>query len=1357
MELRDQLEEEKKKVEDLQFRLEEAEILKTEGSQGSQEVEDNMKALRAKIIELEENSLKLKADHDFVEKKVLEEKGKSEKLEIVVASFSNVEKEKEAIVNKVAMLTKELAQAEKRCENFETEANKVFEAEEQLMIVNEDLSLVKKKLEESETQLARERSMKEELMSSQKNQDTTTSEKMIRFENESRSKDTQILELTHDVERMKVSSQEHQEKYCIAVTEMNGLKKVQQDLLAKSERQEAELSEKLAEITSITSKGDQFKEEIEQLKNTMDTENLRVKEIEHQLVIKDKEVNAVKAQLDQTGSETQNELKLKIEEVSHLSTEVSSKEAEKDKLNKELTIKEEQIQQITSELTISEKNIVTLTELKGSMTKEIEALKETSASTTSEVTRLVEAASKKDFEIANQGKNIKSLNSQTEELLEKLKISEKDHQEHAEKIRKECDENLLGFNKSQNQLHKELETLKKELIDTKNKSESKEKEISDTMEASVSRLNKSVGIKEATIVELEDKIRSLREDSVTKNSSSESIMTELKSKEEELKASKEAQSKLRDDHSQLKLEKNAVEQDLQTKTFVCESQLKELKALVESSNKLQKCSTELEDKNKALDENMNLLSTQVKDLMSQSSVSGGSLEKAISENKELSIELAALNKTKIEISQKLQTTEEGLAKLHSDMETSNKQLEYNKGLADAKERELSALHESTVSKLSESIKEKDSALEDMEEKISKLREESMSKDSSSQSILCELKLKEEEIKSLKDVKEQEHKSLEKIIEEKQKEVDSLHSQTDALESQTKELQEVASKFNNLTVEATQLQETVNKLLEEKQKLNNELTGQVTQTTQNMEQLEQIRIEKETIVLELDESVKSGKDVQRKLQEMELALEETKTTFERDLEDLNKNHLTETTKLSEKLQLAQQEGSETTKEKEDVIVQLNSALDATRKSVIELKTEKEKLQISKESEAAKLSQEVSKLEDLVTEKDEKLEASQWRRADLEKQLEKLKHEHEEEMGEMVDVVNDLKMKEDELCLVEKDLKSKTNKIDELCKQLLQQEQSHKDQIKKKEAQLDDDLKSSCMKTEEAKNQCGFLKEQMAAVKVENDLQVQKVKMEFEVEMNSIKGQLDQKATLLNKAKEDLGNKEEELEFIKEELQAKKEEIEELSSDLDIKEASFSNESKDVEERHQEEVEELITKNEALGENIGKLKETIAKQTSEFDSKIDDITKTKKAEVNSVKDQLSEKEIQVMDLEANVKTLEEKIHHIECNLEGEATLATTKIEKISSENEALRRSKYELENIVKNTSAEREHIVVLNEELSVRIVEFEVQVKEMRSQYESLQVSVIYCPRKAASFCRWSTRSRSCGLGPVLRGLHRRAEP
>ena len=44
--------------------------------------------------------------------------------------------------------------------------------------------------------------------------------------------------------------------------------------------------------------------------------------------------------------------------------------------------------------------------------------------------------------------------------------------------------------------------------------------------------------------------------------------------------------------------------------------------------------------------------------------------------------------------------------------------------------------------------------------------------------------------------------------------------------------------------------------------------------------------------------------------------------------------------------------------------------------------------------------------------------------------------------MIDVVNDLKVKEDELASVHKDLTNQNRRIDELCKQLLSQEQSHK---------------------------------------------------------------------------------------------------------------------------------------------------------------------------------------------------------------------------------------------------------------------------------------------------------------------------
>merc|ERR1711874_690391 len=114
------------------------------------------------------------------------------------------------------------------------------------------------------------------------------------------------------------------------------------------------------------------------------------------------------------------------------------------------------------------------------------------------------------------------------------------------------------------------------------------------------------------------------------------------------------------------------------------------------------------------------------------------------------------------------------------------------------------------------------------------------------------------------------------------------------------------------------------------------------------------------------------------------------------------------------------------------------------------------------------------------------------------------------GEMVDVVNDLKIKEDELVSTEKDIKTKTNKIDELCKQLLQQEQSHKEFIKKKDATLEEEIKSMEIKIEEAKSQSLFLKDQMGNMKVESDLQIQKIKMEFEVEIKNLSWNLSKRS-------------------------------------------------------------------------------------------------------------------------------------------------------------------------------------------------------------------------------------------------------
>ena len=166
------LDEERKKNEDLQFRLEELEILSSEGDKGSAEVEEDMKNLRAKIISLEEKSLSVTCEKEELEKKL-------EKMEKQSASMQDVLKEKRDLQDKMSILSKELAQEQKRCENFEAEANKYFEIEEQLMEKKEELVLIQKKFQESEKLLEKEKIIKEEMISNQKTEGQSQSEKLF--------------------------------------------------------------------------------------------------------------------------------------------------------------------------------------------------------------------------------------------------------------------------------------------------------------------------------------------------------------------------------------------------------------------------------------------------------------------------------------------------------------------------------------------------------------------------------------------------------------------------------------------------------------------------------------------------------------------------------------------------------------------------------------------------------------------------------------------------------------------------------------------------------------------------------------------------------------------------------------------------------------------------------------------------------------------------------------------------------------------------------------------------------------------------------------------------------------------------
>merc|ERR1719234_695386 len=347
------------------------------------------------------------------------------------------------------------------------------------------------------------------------------------------------------------------------------------------------------------------------------------------------------------------------------------------------------------------------------------------------------------------------------------------------------------------------------------------------------------------------------------------------------------------------------------------------------------------------------------------------------------------------------------------------------------------------------------------------------------------------------------------IKERQHEIERLQVEIKSYRSQKEELLSVSEKLNQTTTECEKLKSETKKLSSEREEVSQDLTKANSKISEITTSLNNIMDEKEKLTADMKETLSSVEESKKKILSLEKTLKKQEDSATDNMESLRRDHTEEAKKLRVQLEKATNEREGGMQQKDEVIKEMSANLDATKKAITELKAEKENLLIAKDSETSRLVQEVTKLNDLVAEKDEKLEGVQWKRADLEKQLDKLKSEHEEEMGEMVDVVNDLKIKEDELCSAEKDLKIKTSKIDQLCKQLLQQEQSHKEQTKKKESLLDEEVKSANVKTEEAKTQCGFLKDQMAALKVEGDLQIQKAKMEFEMEMNSIKGQLDPK--------------------------------------------------------------------------------------------------------------------------------------------------------------------------------------------------------------------------------------------------------
>ena len=114
-------------------------------------------------------------------------------------------------------------------------------------------------------------------------------------------------------------------------------------------------------------------------------------------------------------------------------------------------------------------------------------------------------------------------------------------------------------------------------------------------------------------------------------------------------------------------------------------------------------------------------------------------------------------------------------------------------------------------------------------------------------------------------------------------------------------------------------------------------------------------------------------------------------------------------------------------------------------------------------------------------------------------------------------------------------------------------------------------------------------------------------------------------------------------------------------------------------------------------------------------------SKKVEVNSLQDQCSEKDRLILDFEAQVSDLNNKLS-ASCNsAQDETKMLTAKIDKMSNESEDLRNKKREIESSLRKLENEMESVSQNNSELSIRIIEKEQQYKEVRTQVESMRMT------------------------------------
>ena len=276
------------------------------------------------------------------------------------------------------------------------------------------------------------------------------------------------------------------------------------------------------------------------------------------------------------------------------------------------------------------------------------------------------------------------------------------------------------------------------------------------------------------------------------------------------------------------------------------------------------------------------------------------------------------------------------------------------------------------------------------------------------------------------------------------------------------------------------------------------------------------------------------------------------------EELSKRKL-ESSSFKEQLEALKVKLTEETakleKANSEVVTKLNADIEALKAAVGEKKAEIDSLKaqtsekekshadqidqakkefLSKDEQLSKVGQDLALELSNVQRLNQELKSANQQIMELQEKFETLQRTHDEEMGEMVDAVNDLREKEEELSKVLEKLDQTSSELEKSKQEVTRMEEKHQEEVNVSRDRFEKEISTLTGKLDEAQNQIRYLKESLASAKVDLDLHLEKEERERASFTDNHRAELEMKNMAIAKLKEQLADKETLLDLTREEL-------------------------------------------------------------------------------------------------------------------------------------------------------------------------------------------------------------------------------